>query len=204
MVSGQTIHPGEFTFEDLDALPDDGLQYELVDGMLLVTPGPFPMHQQAVVEIAFRLRLACPRELQVFVAPLDFRPTSRRSLQPDVMVVRGEDVGPKNIQRPLLLAVEVLSNSTGPKDLLLKRSLYADAGIPSYWIFDTDKARADRAAARRRQVRRGRHRAGLVGVRGRPALPRPHRARGDHQLSSARSSSRPGRSPGRTMSPVRT
>jgi Uma2 family endonuclease len=138
MVSVQTIHPGEFTFEDLDALPDDGLQYELVDGMLLVTPGSFPMHQQAVVEIAFRLRLACPRELQVFVAPLDFRPTSRRSLQPDVMVVRREDVGPKNIQRPLLLAVEVLSNNTRSKDLLLKRSLYADAGIPSYWIFDTD------------------------------------------------------------------
>jgi Uma2 family endonuclease len=139
MVSVRTIHPGEFTFEDLDALPDDGLQYELVDGMLLVTPGPFPMHQRAVVEIAFRLRLNCPPELETFVAPLDFRPTDRRSLQPDVLVVRREDVGPENIQRPLLLALEVLSNSTRSKDLLLKRSLYADAGIPSYWIFDTDK-----------------------------------------------------------------
>jgi Uma2 family endonuclease len=100
MVSVLTIHPGEFTFEDLEALPDDGLQYELVDGMLLVTPSPFPMHQQAVTEITYALRHACPSDLQVFVVPLDFRPTSRRSLQPDVMVVRREDVGPKNIQRP--------------------------------------------------------------------------------------------------------
>lgn len=139
MVSVQTIHPGEFTFEDLDALPDDGLQYELVDGMLLVTPAPFPMHQRAVTQIALRLSLACPPELEAFVAPLDFRPTNRRSLQPDVLVARREDVGPENIQRPLLLAVEVLSRSTRSKDLLLKRSLYADAGIPTYWIFDTDK-----------------------------------------------------------------
>ncbi len=138
MVAVQTIHPGEFTFEDLDALPDDGLQYELVDGMLLVTPSPFPLHQRAVTEIAYALRHACPDELEVFVAPLDFRPTSHRSLQPDVLVVRREDIGPKNIQRPLLLAVEVLSNSTRSKDLLLKRSLYADAGVSSYWIFDTD------------------------------------------------------------------
>ena len=139
MVSVQTIHPGEFTFEDLDALPDDGLQYELVDGMLLVTPGPLPRHQQGLFEIAFRLRLRCPPDLQVFVAPLDFRPTDRRSLQPDVLVVRKEDVGPKNIQRPLQLAVEVLSPSTRSKDLLLKRQLYADAGVPTYWIFDPDE-----------------------------------------------------------------
>lgn len=138
MVSVQTIHPGEFTFEDLDALPDDGLQYELVDGMLLVTPAPLPRHQQGLFEIAFRLRLECPAQLQVFVAPLDFRPTSRRSLQPDVLVVRREDVGPKNIQRPLQLAVEVLSPSTRSKDLLLKRQLYADAGVPTYWIFDPE------------------------------------------------------------------
>jgi len=92
----QTIHPGEFTFEDLDALPDDGLQYELVDGMLLVTPSPFPLHERAVTEIAYALRHACPDELEVFVAPLDFRPTSHRSLQPDVLVVRREDIGPKN------------------------------------------------------------------------------------------------------------
>jgi Uma2 family endonuclease len=78
-------------------------------------------------------------ELEVFLAPLDFRPTSRRSLQPDVLVSRRADVGPKNIQRPLLLAVEVLSDSTRSKDRILKRALYAEAGVPSYWVFDPQK-----------------------------------------------------------------
>ena len=139
MVSVQTIHPGEFTFDDLDALPDDGLQYELVDGMLLVTPAPLLVHQRVVTRLIVRLSEQCPDDLEAFVAPLDFRPTDRRSLQPDLLVVRREDIEPKNIRRPLVLAVEVLSRSTRSKDLLLKRQLYADAGIPTYWVFDPEE-----------------------------------------------------------------
>jgi Uma2 family endonuclease len=138
MASVRPIHPGEFTFDDLDALSDDGMQYELVDGMLLVTPTPVPLHQRAVLEIAVLLRVAVPAEFEVFVAPLDFRPSPRRSLQPDVLVARREDVGPHDIQRPLALAVEVLSDSTRSKDRLLKRALYAEAGVASYWIFDAE------------------------------------------------------------------
>lgn len=136
MVFVQTLQPGEFTLADLDALPDDGMQYELVDGMLLVTPAPTLLHQTAVVELTFLLRLVCPERLRVFVSPLDFRPTPRRSLQPDVMVARRDDVGPTALSQPLLLAVEVLSASTRSKDLLLKRALYEEAGVVSYWIFD--------------------------------------------------------------------
>ena len=29
-----------FTVEDLDRMPDDGRRYELIDGMLIVSPGP--------------------------------------------------------------------------------------------------------------------------------------------------------------------
>lgn len=139
MVSVQTIHPGEFTFEDLDALPDDGLRYELFDGMLLVTPAPAPMHQRAVVRTTVLLDKACPADVEVFVAPLDFRPTSRRSLQPDVLVCRREDVGAKVIERPPLLVVEVLSPSTRSNDWMLKTQLYAQAGVPSYWLVDPDE-----------------------------------------------------------------
>lgn len=35
----------DWTIEDLDQLPDDGLQYELLDGMLLVSPSPTRRHQ---------------------------------------------------------------------------------------------------------------------------------------------------------------
>ncbi|WP_336922093.1 Uma2 family endonuclease [Aquipuribacter sp. SD81] len=133
-----TVMPreGDWTVDDLDRLPDDGLQYELADGVLLVTPAPVPAHQRVVVDLLMVLRQAEVPGTEVFVAPLDYRPSRVRSLQPDLLVVRSEDVGPVDVQRPLLLAVEVLSPSTRSKDLLLKRGLYEDSGVASYWVVD--------------------------------------------------------------------
>lgn len=140
MMSTVTVMPreGDWTVDDLDRLPDDGLQYELADGVLLVTPAPVPRHQWVIGNLYILLRGAQPPGLWVFLSPIDFRPTPRRSLQPDLLVVREQDVGEKNITRPLLLAVEVLSPSTRAKDLLLKRGLYEDSGVLSYWVVDPE------------------------------------------------------------------
>lgn len=136
-----TVMPrgGDWTVDDLARLPDDGLQYELADGVLLVTPAPVPSHQRASGRLYLLLAGACPADLEVFYAPLDFQPTRRRSLQPDLLVVRRDDVGPAAISAPLQLAVEVLSPSTRSKDLLLKRGLYEDSGVASYWVVDLDE-----------------------------------------------------------------
>lgn len=136
METVQPLEPGKYTVADLDARSDDGMRYELIDGQMLVTPAPIPLHQTAVLRLCCALESGCPAEYCVFPAPLDYRPTSKRSLQPDVMVVRRQDVGPTYIQKPPLLLVEVLSPSTRSTDLILKRGLYQDAGVPSYWLFD--------------------------------------------------------------------
>ena len=70
---------------------------------------------------------------------MDFQPTRHRSLQPDVLVVRRSDVGEESITAPLILAAEVLSPSTRAKDLILKKALYADSGVASYWVVDPDE-----------------------------------------------------------------
>ncbi|WP_433008054.1 Uma2 family endonuclease [Kribbella sp. CA-294648] len=119
-------------------LPDDGSQYERVDGIYLVTPLPTLLHQVAAAELSYVLRRNCPPEYWVIQAPMDYRPTSTRSLQPDVLVASRNDPGPDALRLPLLLAVEILSPATRSKDLVLKRSLYEEAGVASYWIFDPD------------------------------------------------------------------
>jgi Uma2 family endonuclease len=128
----------DWTVDDLENLPDDGLQYELLDGMLLVTPAPIPIHQSVAGELYVVLREACPDHLKVFFAPLDWQPDRRTSLQPDLLVVARNDIGAKNITQPLALAVEVLSPSTRRKDRVLKYSKYADCDVASYWIVDPE------------------------------------------------------------------
>ena len=127
---------GNWTVDDLRYLPDNGFRYELVDGMLLVSPAPVPVHQRAVLETAVLLRSACSPDLEVFVAPLDYQPSRVSSVQPDVLVVRQDAIGPENVTSGVVLAVEVASPSTRKKDRLLKHALYAESGVPAYWIVD--------------------------------------------------------------------
>lgn len=130
---------GEWTVEDLLGLPDDGLQYELADGVLLVTPGPRVGHQRVVRELTLLLSPAMPPELELLFAPFDYQPSETTSLQPDLLIVRREDVEETRITAPLVLAVEVLSPSTRAKDLMLKFGLYAASGVAHYWVVDPDE-----------------------------------------------------------------
>jgi Uma2 family endonuclease len=129
----------EWTVDDLANLPDNGMRYELFDGVLFVSPAPIPIHQRVVTELCYLLRHLCPPDLEVFVAPLDYQPTRRRSFQPDVLIARQNSVGEKCLEKPLVLAVEVLSPSSRSIDLLLKREKYGQSGVEHYWIVDPDE-----------------------------------------------------------------
>lgn len=133
------LHPGPITRAELDAMPDDGRRHELLDGVLLVTPAPAPRHQVAVSRLNRLLGSVCPAGLEVLVAPLDVVLSDDTVLEPDVLVARFADLTERDLPKPPLLAVEVLSPSTRRYDLLLKRSRYEAAGTPSYWVVDPDE-----------------------------------------------------------------
>ncbi len=126
------------TRNDLDAMPDDGHRYELVDGALVVTPAPTWRHQHVVLELAVLLRSSGPADLEVLVAPFDVALSGDTVLQPDVLVARRRDLSEPELPVAPLLAVEVLSPSTRRVDLTLKRSRYEAAGCASYWVVDPD------------------------------------------------------------------
>src|SRR4051812_24377225 len=47
-----------YTVDDLERFPDDGNRYELLEGMLLVTPAPRAVHQVVAARIQSRLAAA--------------------------------------------------------------------------------------------------------------------------------------------------
>lgn len=110
----------------------------MLDGLLLVTPAPRPRHQRALLRLAARLQTVCPADHEVFVAPLDWQPDRRTSLQPDILVVRHDQVGERGVGGTPTLVVGILSPSTARIDRTAKLTRYADAGIPQYWIVDTE------------------------------------------------------------------
>ncbi|MET3808033.1 Uma2 family endonuclease [Nakamurella sp. UYEF19] len=127
---------GEWTVDDLETLPDNGLRYEIIDGILQVSPSPVTVHQRVVLRLAIAFNTVCPPAMEVFIAPLDWQPDRRTSLEPDVLVVPKDAIGPKNITGTPALVVEVLSPSTARIDRMLKFSRYAEGGIGQYWIVD--------------------------------------------------------------------
>ena len=139
-MTDMTVMPREshdWTVHDLDLIPEDGLQYELLDGALLVSPAPTRLHQRAVARVFTILTAACPPEFEVLFAPLDWRPDGRTSLQPDIVVLADRD-GRGIVADSLLLAVEVLSPSSRRKDAVFKRSKYEDSGVASFWLVDPE------------------------------------------------------------------
>lgn len=127
----------DWTNDDLDRLPgDDGLQYELLDGVLIVSPGPVMRHQRVAGRMYLLMAPSCPPELEVLFAPFDYRPDHRTSLQPDVFVFYRKDAQERYLEAPLVVAVEVLSPSTRSKDLVWKREKYERSGVVHYWIVD--------------------------------------------------------------------
>ncbi|MGH9128710.1 MAG: Uma2 family endonuclease [Acidimicrobiales bacterium] len=127
---------GPFTVEDVWAIPDDCFRYELLDGVLIVSPSPYVDHQRVVIRLALLLTLAGQPDYETLPAPLDWKISNERMFEPDILVIRSDDPAYKRIEHPPLLAVEVLSPSSRIRDWNDKRVAYGEAGLPVYWIVD--------------------------------------------------------------------
>ena len=123
---------------DLQAMPDDGHRYELVDGSLIVTPAPSNRHQTAALTLAMLLHQACPESLKLLFAPFDVALSDHTVLQPDLLVGRREDFTERDLPAAPVLVIEILSSSTRSIDLTLKRARYEAAGCSSYWVVDPE------------------------------------------------------------------
>ncbi len=89
------------------------------------------------MQLGVALHAACPPDY-AGVQAVDVRISDRRSLSPDVLIVTRESLKLNSYFRPgdVLLAVEIVSPSTRTTDRVTKPALYAEAGIPFYWLVE--------------------------------------------------------------------
>lgn len=134
----------KLTYDDLVAMfPDeDGVRRELVNGELFVTPSPFTRHQRLVRRLAISLGNHLdlhPEQGEVFAAPLDVVMTPFDVVEPDLLVVLGDQseiLTEKNVRGAPGLVIEVLSRGTQKRDETLKRNLFDREGVREYWLVD--------------------------------------------------------------------
>jgi Uma2 family endonuclease len=131
-----------FTVGDLELMPDDGRRYELLDGVLIVSPRPRILHQEVAFQLAMHLSSVCPPELRVIPEPA-VQLTMITEFDPDIVVIRQEHIRAAKVTEPPLLIVELRSPSTALIDLNRKKAAYEKFGVPSYWIVDPDPDRPE-------------------------------------------------------------
>lgn len=131
-----------FTTDDLRAFPRDGFRYELLDGMLLVTPAPGSAHQY----VLSRLQVAVANYLGsdgpgVAVSPGEIEVAPKTLLDPDLLIVPARyPPGTKwTSMSGWWLAVEVFSPGSVSYDRDYKRDAYLALGVREVWLVDLEE-----------------------------------------------------------------
>lgn len=132
------------SLDEWDALPEDvSRRFELVEGLLQMSPRPAFPHQVAGVLLTAALNATLIPARWIAVPEVDVvlvgNPPIVRA--PDISVVslavardRPTRLGPGDVR----VAVEIVSPGSARIDRIAKMADYADAGIPDYWIVDVD------------------------------------------------------------------
>lgn len=132
------------TADEYFALPDDGNRYELIDGVVSMSPSPLNSHQLILAEITFQLESHVrPARLGRVYIEADVRFASRRDgrdlvYRPELHFVRADRlhlVGERTTIVPDVV-LEVVSDESRGRDLVTKLGDYREARVGEIWIID--------------------------------------------------------------------
>jgi len=132
-----------YTVDDLETFPSDGNRYELLDGVLLVTPSPGFTHQlvaSRLTQLLGAYLTAAGKAIVLGPGAVELHPKTH--LEPDVLVLPAPKGGQKHWSdfSHWWLAIEVLSRSSRMYDRNMKRDAYLALGVAEVWLVDLDAA----------------------------------------------------------------
>jgi len=138
----------QYTWGDYETW-EENFRCELIDGIVYLMAPPTISHQDVVGMIYSELRIKLKgKKCKPFVSQIGVRlfplanKADRDVLLPDIIVVCDEAklVNDAACESAPDVVFEVLSPSTKPMDLKIKKQLYKQAGVKEYWIVAKDHA----------------------------------------------------------------
>jgi Uma2 family endonuclease len=147
MVTAMSTATQRLTYEEWLNLPETKQRYEIIDGVMIVPPGPNVDHQWILLEMYSRLSnfartvgigivLAAPLDVMIQRRPLRVR-------QPDVLFLntqrtgirrRADVIGMNFLELPPDLVVEVLSPSNNRREMANRMQDYQQIGVYECWL----------------------------------------------------------------------
>ena len=119
-------------------------RWELIDGIpFAMTPAPTLKHQLISQNIGAQLHGLlenCP--LCRAVLPVDWEISEDTVVQPDNLVICGDNIAGEKLTITPVLVFEITSPSTARKDKILKYRLYQEAGVKYYCVADPETGSA--------------------------------------------------------------
>lgn len=150
-MSAAPRHPSELGYNGLRMTADEYLalgetfeRYELIDGVVVMTPSPAPAHNEIAAELVVQLGTFSSRTRAVRLFPeTDLRLSPSQVYRPDLCAYRAAGLSgkPARLDTPPDLVVEVLSPGSKPTDFITKRDDYERFGVGEYWVIDPEDGR---------------------------------------------------------------
>ena len=139
-----TIEP-LMTVDDLDAMPEDGNRYEVIEGELFVSRAPGLPHQIVSGNVYYQLRSYLDKNpIGKIIATPGLILSQYSGVIPDLVFYthrRGEEIiaNERLVAAPDIV-IEILSpgRENVSRDRIAKRQLYAKHEVSEYWIVDSE------------------------------------------------------------------
>ncbi len=128
------------TLAEFEAMEkQEGLTYELIDGVVMMSPRPAIKHQRISGNIYHELRTILKGRNCEPIQEIDLV-LEQNNFVPDLMVVCDENLDEMiHYDKPPLIVVEIISPSSGSRDYFVKRRAYKELGVQEYWIVSPEE-----------------------------------------------------------------
>lgn len=120
------------------ALGETQQRYELIDGVVCISPSADARHNEVLFELSGQLREVVRRRLVRVFPDTDVRFNAGVVYRPDLSIYRAERISPRieRLPTPPDVVIELLSPGSRSLDRVTKQADYGQFGVGEYWLID--------------------------------------------------------------------